>query len=90
MTTLRHVEIFSAGCPVCEDTITLVNQLACPSCEITVLDMKDQAVASRAKWLGIRTIPAILVDDQIVECCAEHGPNELLLRAAGIGTAKGQ
>jgi glutaredoxin 3 len=89
MKTKRQVEIFSAGCLVCKDTIALVDQLACPSCEVTVHDTKDQAVASRAKTLGIHTIPAILVDGQLVECCAVGGPSEPLLRAAGIGTPLG-
>ena len=86
MRTLRQVEIFSAGCPVCEDTITLVNQLACPSCAVTVLDMNDQAISSRAKTLGIRTIPAVVIDGQPAECCADGGPSDRVLRAAGIGT----
>jgi hypothetical protein len=86
MNTTRQVEIFSAGCQVCEDTITLVKQLACPSCEVTVLDMKDQNVSSRAKTIGIRTIPAVVIDGQLAECCAERGPSEHVLRAAGIGT----
>ncbi|MDR4483965.1 MAG: thioredoxin family protein [Nitrospirales bacterium] len=86
MNTTRQVEIFSAGCQVCDDTITLVKQLACPSCEITVLNMNDQTVSSRARALGIRTIPAVLVDGQLIECCAENGPSERVLRATGIGT----
>ena len=86
MSTTRRVEIISAGCQVCEDTIALVKQLACPSCEVTVLDMNDKAIASRAKKLGIRTLPAVLIDGQLVKCCAESGPSESLLRDAGIGT----
>jgi glutaredoxin 3 len=86
MSTLRHIEIFSAGCQDCEDTITWVKQLACPSCEVIVLDMKDQVVSSRAKTLGIHSIPAVVVDGQLAECCYERGPSESVLRAAGIGT----
>ncbi|MFZ1747079.1 MAG: thioredoxin family protein [Nitrospirales bacterium] len=89
MSTLRHIEIFSAGCPICEDTITLVKQLACPSCEITILDMKDQPVSTRAKTLGFRTIPAVVIDGQPAECCDERGPSERVLQAAGIGTLLG-
>ncbi|HBP89070.1 MAG TPA: hypothetical protein DD706_15395 [Nitrospiraceae bacterium] len=89
MNTTRQVEIFSAGCQVCEDSITLVKQLACPSCEVTVLDMKDQTVSSRAKTLGIHSIPAVVVNGQLAECCNERGPSERLLRAAGIGTPLG-
>jgi len=32
MTTKRKVEIFSAGCPACEETIAAVRQAACPAC----------------------------------------------------------
>ena len=86
MSTTRRIEIFSAGCQVCEETITLVKRLACSSCEITVLDMKDQTVSSRATQLGIRTVPAVVVDGQLASCCAGSGPTESALRAAGIGT----
>jgi len=86
MSTTRHIEIFSAGCQVCEDTITLVKRLACPSCEITILDMKDQAVSSQASQLGIHTVPAVVIDGQLASCCAGGGPSESVLRAAGIGT----
>ena len=33
----RRIEIFSTGCTMCEETITLVNRVACPACEVTVL-----------------------------------------------------
>ena len=45
----RRIEIFRAGGPVCEETIALVNRLACDSCEVRVLDMREPAVASRAR-----------------------------------------
>ena len=86
MSPTRHIEIFSAGCQVCEDTITLVKRLACSSCEITILDMKDQAVSSQASQLGIHTVPAVVIDGQLASCCAGSGPSESALRAAGIGT----
>jgi hypothetical protein len=35
MNAKRTIEVFSAGCPACEDTIALVNRVACPSCEVT-------------------------------------------------------
>ena len=32
MSIKRKIEVFSAGCPACEETIKLVNRIACPSC----------------------------------------------------------
>ena len=85
MSTKRKVEVFSAGCPVCEETIALVNRVACPSCEVTVLDMHEADVAARAKGLGIRSVPAVVIDGTVASCCAGRGPDERALRAAGLG-----
>jgi glutaredoxin 3 len=85
MNQKRAIEVFSAGCSACEDTIALVNRLACPSCDMSILDMQDPAVASRAKSLGIRSVPAVVIDGQLADCCAGRGPDETTLRAAGLG-----
>ena len=85
MSARRKIEVFSAGCPACEETIRMVNQVACPSCEITVLDMKDGRVAARARELGIRSVPAVVVDGKLADCCAGRGPDEKTLRHAGLG-----
>lgn len=81
----RRVEVFSAGCPACQEAIDLVNRMSCPSCEVTVLDMRKPAVAKRAKSLGIRSVSAVAVDGVLADCCAGRGPDEGSLRAAGIG-----
>lgn len=85
MKTNRRVEVFSAGCAACEQTIDLVRRMACPSCDVHVLDMKDPVVAIRAKSLGIRSVPAVVIDGQVAKCCAGRGPDEATLRAAGLG-----
>ncbi len=85
MTAKRKIEVFSAGCQVCQEAVEQVKQLTCPSCELQVLDMQDPAVAARAKTLGIRSLPAVAVDGRLVDCCAERGLDEDKLRAAGIG-----
>ncbi len=88
MSKTRKVEIFSAGCPLCEETIQLVKSLACPSCEVQILDMNAPEAAARAKDLGIQTIPAVAIDGNLAGCCSGgKGPNEADLRAAGLGTA---
>jgi glutaredoxin len=85
MNATRQIEIFSAGCPACEETIQLVNHTACPSCNVSILDMRDPQVASRAKSLGIRSVPAVVIDGTLADCCAGRGPDEQTLRAAGLG-----
>ena len=85
MTDKRKIEVFSAGCPVCDDTVKLVNNLACPSCEVNILDMKSPDVAEKAKNLGIRSVPAVVIDGKLADCCTGRGPDEATLKAAGVG-----
>ena len=85
MSAKRTIEVFSAGCPACEETIELVSRLACPSCEVSVLDMKDPSVAQRANRLGVGSVPAVAFDGQLASCCAGRGPEEAALRASGLG-----
>ncbi len=85
MSTKRKVEVFSAGCPVYKDAVEMVKRISCQDCEINILDMKDHAVAERAKSLGIRSIPAIVIDGKLTDCCSGRGPDETTLKAAGLG-----
>jgi len=81
------IEIFSAGCPLCEEAVSLVQHLACPSCEVVVLDMNQRAVTKRAKRLGLRSLPAVVIGGQLADCCL-HGFNAESLKAAGLGRAR--
>lgn len=85
MSGKRRIEIFTAGCSVCDETVAIVNRLACPSCEVTALDTRDPGVARHAKSLGIRSVPAVVIDGRVADCCAGRGPDETALRAAGLG-----
>lgn len=85
MNSKRTIEVFSAGCPVCRETIDWVNRVAGPGCAVRVLDLKDPQVAKRASDLGIRSLPAVAIAGKRAECCAARGPDEATLRSAGLG-----
>ena len=88
MTNTRTVEIFSAGCPACQETVDLVKKIACPSCDVSVLNMNDNGVSQRAMELGIHRVPAVVIDGKLADCCSSvSAPDEQSLRAAGIGSA---
>lgn len=84
MMTQRHIEIFSAGCPACEDTIKLINETVCGSCSVEILDMNRPDVAKRADQLGVKTVPAVAVDSDLLACC-KGGMTQASLHEAGIG-----
>jgi hypothetical protein len=64
----HKVEVFSAGCAVCQEAVQEIRREASlSSWEVVVLDMHDPGVAARAKDLGIRSVPAVLIDGRIAD-----------------------
>ncbi|RQY93823.1 hypothetical protein DF016_10810 [Burkholderia stagnalis] len=84
MAARRKVEVFSAGCALCDEAVATVQRLAASSTDVQVLDMRDAQVANRARALGIHAVPAVVIDGQLASCCAGRDVDEQVLRAAGI------
>ncbi len=80
--TKRKVEVFTAGCPFCEETVRLVKKLSCPSCEVIVYDLHKQGM-DLAKKYGVSAVPAVVVDGKIA---VTGKASEADLRAVGIGS----
>lgn len=87
MTEKRKIEVFSAGCGLCEETIEMVQGAACSSCEIVILDMRRPDARARAKQLGVRSVPAVAIDGALASCCAGRGVDVEVLREEGLGRA---
>ena len=81
----RHIEIFSAGCAICEEIVRTVKELACSSCEVEVWDINNPDVANRAATFSMRSIPSVVIDGQLADCCAGRGVSSAILRDAGVG-----
>ena len=85
--------VFNAGKPWAQatfdhhdsDTVALVNRIACDSCDVTVLEMDDPNVANRARNLGIRSVPAVVIDGKLADCCNGRGADATAFRSAGLG-----
>ena len=88
MNALRKVEVFTAGCPACEEAVELVKGLACSSCDVEALDMRQKAVAQRAKGYGISHIPAVAIDGRLADCCQGGKLTAAALQTAGIGHSR--
>lgn len=81
----RTVEVFTAGCPCCDEAVKSVQATACPSCGVEVRNMKDPQVAAVAKRYGINRVPAVVIDGMLADCCATGEVNIGVLRALGLG-----
>ena len=54
----RKVELFTAGCPLCDKVVKLVKSLACASCEVTIYDLRKEAMDKARKYGACRGDPS--------------------------------
>jgi glutaredoxin len=76
--------MFTAGCPLCDPAVQLVQELAGSDDEVTVHDQHAEG-AEQARAYGARTVPAVMVDGRPAACCQTGGPDRATLSDAGIG-----
>ena len=86
----RIVEVFTAGCPLCDETVKLVRELACSNCDVQVYDLREGCATNecreKANQYGINRVPAVVVNGKLAECCSNQQPvSREVLIAAGIG-----
>ncbi len=85
----RKVEVFTAGCPVCEPVVDMVKSMACSDCEVEVYNLSDKNntanAADKVKTYGIKVLPAVAVNGKLLSFCENAGVSETELRNAGIG-----
>jgi glutaredoxin len=77
----KKIEVFSAGCSACKETIEMVKRIA-GSHEVVIHDMNKSEVTTKAKSYGVRSVPAVVIDGKLASCCAGRGPEEHVLVAA--------
>ncbi len=84
----RTIEVFIAGCPICDETVKLVKSVACPSCELHVRDVRmDRAARAKGTEHGLQRVPAVVVDGKVARCCDRRGVDLDALRELGVGVA---
>jgi len=87
----RKIEVFTAGCPVCEPVVKTVKEMTCDSCEVTVYNLVEQCESKvcldKIKEYNITSLPAVVVNGELLSCCKSSGVSKEVLAAAGIGKA---
>ncbi|MCW5939851.1 MAG: hypothetical protein KF884_10975 [Fimbriimonadaceae bacterium] len=86
---MNTIEVFTAGCPVCEPAVQLVKELACPNCEVKVYDLREGCATNecrdKAAAYGINRLPAVVVNGKIANCCQNEPVSREALIEAGVG-----
>ena len=80
MADKRKIEVFSAGCALCEEVIDVVRRAAGSSSEVIVRKMIDARVLAQAGKFGIRSVPAVVIDGKLASCCTPRGVDLQVLK----------
>lgn len=83
----RKVEVFTAGCPLCRETVEMVKELSCQHCDVTVYNLNEGGI-EKARQYGVNSVPAVVVDGKVLECCRRGLPTRKDLEATGLGNPK--
>lgn len=83
---MRTIEVFSAGCACCDDTLREVQAAASTNDTIIVRDMKDPSVAAEARKHGIGRVPAVVIDGKLADCCKSGRVDLAVLKTMGLGS----
>lgn len=63
----RKIEVFTAGCSLCDDTLRLVKDaVASCGCEVTERHCPPQQMCEEGKAYGVRAMPTVVVDGAIM------------------------
>ncbi len=61
----RKLEFFSAGCPLCVQFQEDVELGKCGTCDLEIIDVKDQASRRRVKKYDVRVVPTLVIDGRV-------------------------
>jgi hypothetical protein len=73
---------------MCNDVIHLANRYACHDCMVIVHDTHDSSNLDRARHLGAKSLPALVVDGVYIPPHPEQGYTEAIFASAGMGEPK--
>ncbi len=83
----RKVEVFTAGCPLCEETVRMVREMVCECCDLEIIDLNKgcRSCLDKASAYGVHQVPAVVVDGKLVGGNGQKPITREALSAAGIG-----
>lgn len=65
--TNRKIEVFTAGCALCAESVALIRESVSDcGCEVVERPCTDRDPCAEALHYGVRTMPTVVVDGEIV------------------------
>lgn len=64
---VKHaIEVFTSGCPLCQETINTVKEAKCPECTLTEYNiLEKREYLEKARKFGVKAVPSIVVDGKL-------------------------
>jgi len=64
---VKHtIEVFTSGCPLCRETIQIVQEAKCLECTLTEYNiLKKTEYLERARKYGVKAVPSVVVDGKM-------------------------
>lgn len=114
----RKIEVFTAGCEICNEAVEKVKAIACECCQCSECEcctcskcecakcaccecceccecacckvlvynvLTDKEALAKAQAYGVKALPSVAVNGQLLGCCRDKGVSEKELRNAGVG-----
>jgi glutaredoxin 3 len=81
----RTVEVFTAGCSVCNEALEVVRSAVCDSCDLQVHDMRTEPAQAKAGQYGVKHVPAVVVNGHLADCCQQSAVDIATLRRLRVG-----
>ena len=81
------VEVFRAGCILCDNTVRLVRDLAGSRTTVHVYNMETGDALVKAREYGVTRVPSVVIDGRLVRCCQGDAVDEQTLRSLGLGSS---
>lgn len=61
----RHLELFSAGCPLCTSFERELILGKCAGCRLDVIDLRKAEAGERARRYDVRVAPTLVIDGRV-------------------------
>jgi len=65
----HKIEVFTAGCDLCKETMEVIRKTACSECTITEYNIREKCESEicvkKAKEYGVKAVPTIVIDGKI-------------------------
>ncbi len=85
------IEIFTGGCHLCEETVSMVKSVMGPMCSLRIYNLVKNEGREMAENYGVTAVPTIIGNGQkmfegkpkhseLLQCSMEHGCKGRLLK----------